>query len=474
MVIYSSESKRRLRRLSGRTRHCNSSGSMKWTLVPLLTLLSGRALVSASSSPASDRDGIVVDSWAKVPDGLYSGNWALEGVYDECVGASSPDGGVRGKFCRVFVGENGSRDRVRTDGGRGADARDARPGEQARLPPLFATRFDLAPFKTYSTCMPDACAEHDLQESVSAALAESSLGVRRVQCHTLHEAPEFTAGDIAFVALLSALLLLMVAASALDVYIERTHNKAVAKGGARFLLPFSVYTNLSKLFQLNTTRSSENITCLHGIRVLSMMWVVYGHQHQAGASFTANFLMMFPKTSGLLYQLLSNAFFSVDSFFFLSGFLVSFVLLREVSRTGRFNIAVFYLHRFIRLLPPIAIATGLFATVARYFLTGPLADSWAYWQKGCIVNWWKDLVFVNNFLLEEEDPDVGADCIGQAWYLAVDTQLYLVAPLVILPLHFFEAAGQAWLYFLSLVSIAIPTAVTYVYDLPPTAVMYDP
>ncbi|XP_037787262.1 nose resistant to fluoxetine protein 6-like [Penaeus monodon] len=458
---------------------------MKWTLVPLLTLLSGRALVSASSSPASDRDGIdpakawlsqraarwanmylpgtapenstcqralqalaasladnttlwaakFVDSWAKVPDGLYSGNWALEGVYD---------------------------------------ARDARPGEQARLPPLFATRFDLAPFKTYSTCMPDACAEHDLQESVSAALAESSLGVRRVQCHTLHEAPEFTAGDIAFVALLSALLLLMVAASALDVYIERTHNKAVAKGGARFLLPFSVYTNLSKLFQLNTTRSSENITCLHGIRVLSMMWVVYGHQHQAGASFTANFLMMFPKTSGLLYQLLSNAFFSVDSFFFLSGFLVSFVLLREVSRTGRFNIAVFYLHRFIRLLPPIAIATGLFATVARYFLTGPLADSWAYWQKGCIVNWWKDLVFVNNFLLEEEDPDVGADCIGQAWYLAVDTQLYLVAPLVILPLHFFEAAGQAWLYFLSLVSIAIPTAVTYVYDLPPTAVMYDP
>lgn len=45
----------------------------------------------------------VVDSWAKVPDGLYSGNWALEGVYDECVGASSPDGDVWGKFCRVFV-----------------------------------------------------------------------------------------------------------------------------------------------------------------------------------------------------------------------------------------------------------------------------------------------------------------------------------------------------------------------------------
>ncbi|XP_047498089.1 nose resistant to fluoxetine protein 6-like isoform X1 [Penaeus chinensis] len=495
---------------------------MTWTLVSLLTLLT--ALASAASSLASDRDVIdpakawlshraahwanmylpgtapenstcqralqamaasladnttlwaakFVDSWAKVPDGLYMGNWALEGVYDECVGASSPDGGVRGKFCRVFVFENGSREGARTDGGCGADALDARSGLQARLPPLFPTRFDLAPFKTYSTCMPDACTEHELQESVSAALADSSLGVRRVQCHTLHEAPEFTAGDIAFIALLSALLFLMVAASALDVYLERTHDEAIAKGAARFLLPFSAYTNLSKLFQLNTTRSSENITCLHGIRVLSMIWVVYGHQHEAGARFTANLLMMFPKTSGFLYQIVGNAYFSVDSFFFLSGFLVSYVLLREMSRTGRFNVAMFYLHRLIRLLPPIALATGLFATVARFFLTGPLADSWTYWQKGCAVNWWKDLVFVNNFLLEEDDPEAGADCLIQAWYLAVDTQLYLVAPLVILPLHYFKAAGLLWLYVVTLSSVVIPAAVTYAYDLQPSFLIGHP
>nr|XP_027228813.1 uncharacterized protein LOC113820669 [Penaeus vannamei] len=140
----------------------------------------------------------IVDSWAKVPDGLYSGNWALEGVYDECVGASSPDGDVWGKFCRVFVSKNRSQESGRHEGGCGAGALDACARQQARLPPLFPTSLNLAPFKTYSTCMPDACAEHDLQESVSAALSDSSLAVRRVQCHTLHEAPEFTAGDIAF------------------------------------------------------------------------------------------------------------------------------------------------------------------------------------------------------------------------------------------------------------------------------------
>ncbi|XP_042884691.1 nose resistant to fluoxetine protein 6-like isoform X2 [Penaeus japonicus] len=322
--------------------------------------------------------------------------------------------------------------------------------------------------------MPDACTEHDLQESVSAALAGSSLGVRRVQCQTLDDPLEYTPGDLAFITLLCFFLLLIVSASALDVFVEKTNNTAIAKGGLRFLLPFSAYTNLSKLFQLNTRRSSENITCLHGIRVLSMIWVVYGHQHSATASFAANMLMMFPKTSGFWYQIVSNAFFSVDTFFFLSGFLVTYVLLKELSRTGRFNVVMFYAHRFIRLLPPIAIATGLFATVARYFVSGPMKDGWEYTRKGCVVNWWKDLVFLNNFFTSTPDPGAAADCIGQAWYLAVDTQLYLVAPLVVLPLHFFEAAGQLWLYFLTLTSIAIPTLLTYVYDVAPTMLMLDP
>nr|XP_027214734.1 nose resistant to fluoxetine protein 6-like [Penaeus vannamei] len=354
----------------------------------------------------------IVDSWAKVPDGLYSGNWALEGVYDECVGASSPDGDVWGKFCRVFVSKNRSQEGGRHEGGCGAGALDACARQQARLPPLFPTSLNLAPFKTYSTCMPDACAEHDLQESVSAALSDSSLAVRRVQCHTLHEAPEFTAGDIAFIALLGVLLALMVAASALDVYIERTRSKAIAKGGARFLLPFSIYTNLSKLFQLNTTKSSQNITCLHGIRVLSMIWVVYGHQHSATATFSANVLMAYAKTSDLLYQVISNAYFSVDSFFFLSGFLVSYVLLREVSRTGRFNVLVFYLHRIIRLLPPIALATGLFATVARLLISGPMATGWDAMRRACVVNWWKDLVFINNLYTTSAEPGIRDECIA--------------------------------------------------------------
>ena len=41
------------------------------------------------------------------------------------------------------------------------------------------------------------------------------------------------------------------------------------------LVAFSVYTNGSKL--LSTSQPAGSITCIHGIRFLSMTWVVLGH-----------------------------------------------------------------------------------------------------------------------------------------------------------------------------------------------------
>ncbi|CAL4069825.1 unnamed protein product, partial [Meganyctiphanes norvegica] len=51
-------------------------------------------------------------------------------------------------------------------------------------------------------------------------------------------------------------------------------------------------------------------------------------------------------------------------------------------------------------------------------------------------------------------------CMGQCWYTAVDTQLYLIAPLLIVPLHYFKDLGKAWLYIMTLTSLIIPGAIT--------------
>lgn len=48
-------------------------------------------------------------------------------------------------------------------------------------------------------------------------------------------------------------------------------------------------------------------------------------------------------------QTIVNATVSVDTFFLVSGLLVAYFLMKELDhRKGKFNVGVFYLHRYLR------------------------------------------------------------------------------------------------------------------------------
>lgn len=48
---------------------------------------------------------------------------------------------------------------------------------------------------------------------------------------------------------------------------------------------FSVYSNGKKLFESNNSASKDIIECVHGIRALSILWIVHGHRVQTYATF---------------------------------------------------------------------------------------------------------------------------------------------------------------------------------------------
>ena len=122
----------------------------------------------------------------------------------------------------------------------------------------------------------------------------------------------------------------------------------------------------------------------------------------------------------------SGGFVGVDVFFVISGFLITDILMREHSKTGRVSILGFYGRRVRRILPASALVVVATVIAAYYFLgflTGNDVAAAAKWTA----------VFAANIHF----GSVGTDYFGShlppspllhMWSLGVEEQFYLVWP----------------------------------------------
>ena len=159
--------------------------------------------------------------------------------------------------------------------------------------------------------------------------------------------------------------------------IEPENNKSQGKKDTLTLLlhAFSVRRNLPKIF--NITNSAEgDLQCLHGIRFLSMTWVILGHTFFFSLPFVDNpvWALNIIQNSWTM-EAVEQGLFSVDSFFFLSGLLVSYIFLKRRSSVGHLTSPLTWmkviLHRYVRLLPPYIALVLLLEPLAFYTCSGP-------------------------------------------------------------------------------------------------------
>ncbi|CAL4140707.1 unnamed protein product, partial [Meganyctiphanes norvegica] len=87
-----------------------------------------------------------------------------------------------------------------------------------------------------------------------------------VHCHTWDETQVWEPKDYAFMIVMGFIGFLVVLAAAVDLTINYLEKHEMRKGPARYLLVFSGYTNMSKIFHINTKESPTSIACLHGMR----------------------------------------------------------------------------------------------------------------------------------------------------------------------------------------------------------------
>lgn len=113
---------------------------------------------------------------------------------------------------------------------------------------------------------------------------------------------------------------------------------------------FSILNNGRKLLSMKVSSRGTNIGCIHGIRVLSTLWVVIGHTWIYGPYLSAHNVNDATEDGmSWWFQGIGNGTVSVDTFFLMSGLLISFLLLKELDRNkGKFNVGLFYIHRYLR------------------------------------------------------------------------------------------------------------------------------
>ncbi|XP_067661104.1 nose resistant to fluoxetine protein 6-like [Haliotis asinina] len=226
----------------------------------------------------------------------------------------------------------------------------------------------------------------------------------------------------------------------------------------KMILAFSVYTNGSKL--LSTKQSSDSLRAVHGIRFISMSWVILGHTYFFGLTTFANISELPNLVTRWTFDAIDNASVSVDTFFLLSGLLVSYLALKELKKgEGRINWFMFYFHRYWRLTPPYMLFIMVYVPLFKYWGSGPFFPQTGN-DPSCKTNFWVNMLYLQNIVRDDKQ------CMGWAWYLANDMQFYVLSPLIFVPLYFSPVFGAIAAGVFLLATLITTGVITSYYSIP--------
>lgn len=254
------------------------------------------------------------------------------------------------------------------------------------------------------------------------------------------------------------------------------------------------------------TTNSMIIRCLNGIRVLSLCWVIVANSYVTlDPRATKRLTKTREAPKDFLFQVVAQASLAIETFFFLSGVLMSLSFSRklnqnqvetsEANRKGD-NAEVdikknhqlnttkhnhrqaqpslnalkwihFYVHRYVRMTPATMLVIAFTMFAFRYG-DGPLwFEATHKAHQSCSQNWWRHLLHVANYI------DTRQMCFIHYWYIAADMQLFLFAPILLFLIHQRRRIGYAVATLIGLLSMGSIFYTTYMHNLPPTLLFYN-
>ncbi|XP_078335726.1 O-acyltransferase like protein-like isoform X2 [Crassostrea virginica] len=206
--------------------------------------------------------------------------------------------------------------------------------------------------------------------------------------------------------------------------------------GERLVNIFSLYQNIPDVLSFDD-HDDDSIGCVHGIRVLSLAWLVLGNSFLyaalsiTSAPVTGNLLEGLGLMKGFTFQAVISSPFSIDSFFVISGFLLTIKFLRKCTAKGKVKwqaITGFYANRYIRITPVYLIIMMTYVCFYHYVGDSPLYPNSIGVADKCKQTWWHHILFVNNII--DNKGTAFEQCMPWSWFLACIMQFYLITPIL--------------------------------------------
>lgn len=382
------------------------------------------------------------DAWALrmstsaggVPDNVFEGSRASLGSFEQCVKTRAVDASgkedFKGMYCSLYL----------------------EPPEQfmQRMTERFNAigqwkgRKSVSGWNSYpkghfggyriGICAPSACEEEELDYVVQLALEDYGTNSTVRTCMTDDPVPISTFHTLifSFIALSVGTVLLATCLELYDMKYRIQYSKRpILALPARMLLCFSCIGNVKRLTRTGQEPKTlgDSLQFLRGVKVASILWIILGNAYfttQWDTFHNGNEAIDLPKK--IPFQLVASSFLSVSTFFFISGFLLSYITLineKKVYSTNYVGLyAVMVTRRYIRLTVP-AIPVLLYFFLFPLFISGPTAkDQIGREVAGCYKNWWTLPAHAVNYVPYEER------CMPHLWYASNDMQLFLISAAV--------------------------------------------
>lgn len=230
-----------------------------------------------------------------------------------------------------------------------------------------------------------------------------------------------------------------------------------------FFYSFNPIANLQKLFTVEPA-GDQTLTVINGVKAFNLGWLI------VGTTFTLiqfmpvlNIETMHTLYDHHLFALFPSGLFSADVFFSLSGFLnCCLITERAYPKKGLLNWPLVFFQLYYKLIFTVMFVSYFAVYLIQYLGNGP------FYRRGfealidtCKDNWWPNFIFINNFYPWK----MSEECIGWLWWLANDTQFFLLGIPVIIVYCCNRIAGYIFAFLFVAGCMAVNGALTYTFDL---------